>query len=59
MNTVLSFGMMSAPKIFNAVADALKWICEKEEVLKALHYLHDFIMFGAPDSSECMTISSS
>ena len=45
--------MRSAPKIFNAVADALEWVCRNEGVQEALHYLDDFIVFGAPDSSEC------
>ncbi|KAL5471327.1 hypothetical protein EMCRGX_G029431 [Ephydatia muelleri] len=53
MDTVLPFGMRSAPKIFNAVADALEWVCRNEGVQEALHYLDDFMVFGAPDSSEC------
>ena len=27
VDTVLPFGLRSAPKIFNALADALQWIC--------------------------------
>ena len=53
MDTVLPFGMRSAPKIFNAVADPDAWVCRNEGVQEALHYLDDLFVFGAPDSSEC------
>ena len=53
MDTVLPFGLRSAPKIFNAIADTLEWVCRSEGVAYMLHYLDDFMLFGSPHSSEC------
>ncbi|KAL5493809.1 hypothetical protein EMCRGX_G015039 [Ephydatia muelleri] len=53
MDTVLPFGSRYAPKIFNAVANALEWACRNNGVGNMLDYLDDFMVFGAPDSSEC------
>ena len=52
VDTALPFGLRSAPKIFNAVADALQWIFQCQGV-KGIHYLDDFLLFGSPDSDEC------
>ena len=45
VDTVLPFGLWSAPKIFSAVADAAQWVLvqwmEKSDLL---HYLDDFIL---------------
>lgn len=49
----LPFGLRSAPKIFNAVADALCWHLVMCGVEWVLHYLDDYIVLGAPDSPEC------
>lgn len=48
----LPFGLRSAPKIFNAVADALQWIFGQESTL-SIHYLDDYLLFGSPESLEC------
>ena len=40
---MLPFGLRSAPKIFNAVADALEWCVAKQGVTHIFHYLDDFI----------------
>ena len=53
VDTTLPFGLRSAPKIFNAVADASEWIREHNGVRELLHYLDDFLIFGVPDSLEC------
>ena len=53
MDTVLPFGLRSAPKIFNAIADTLEWVCRSEGVAYMLHYFDDFMLFGSPHSSEC------
>lgn len=53
IDTTLPFGLRSAPKIFNALADALQWIFEQHGVSSVLHYLDDFLILGAPDSDEC------
>ncbi len=47
----LSFGLRSAPKIFNAVADALMWIMGQQGT-RAIHYLDDYLIFGAPNTPE-------
>ena len=53
IDTALPFGLRSAPKLFNAVADALEW-CVKEAGTKFLwHYLDDFITVGKAGSGEC------
>ena len=44
IDTVLPFGLRSAPKIFNSVADALAWIVLRAGVSKVLHYLDDFLV---------------
>ena len=49
----LPFGLRSAPKLFNAVADALLWIMGQHGVKEAMHYLDDFLVFGSPGSQEC------
>ena len=49
----LPFGLRSAPKIFNAVADALQWILQQAGINCLFHYLDDFIMLGAPGTEEC------
>ena len=51
--TVLTFGLRSAPKIFNAIADALEWILSSEGVTDLMHYLDDFLFLGSPASQEC------
>ena len=44
IDTTLPFGLRSAPKIFTALADGVAFI---------IHYLDDFLVTGAPASSEC------
>ena len=52
-DATLPFGVRSAPKIFNAVADALLWILKAHGVSNIMHYLDDFITLGTPGSSQC------
>lgn len=49
----LPFGLRSAPKIFNAIADALEWILRQHGVDNIWHYLDDFLVAGASNSDEC------
>ena len=44
LDTALPFGLRSAPKIFNALADGLQWILEEQGV-EVIHYLDDFLFF--------------
>ena len=53
VDAMLPFGLRSAPKIFNAVADALEWCIAKAGVGVLYHYLDDFVVLGAPGSEEC------
>ena len=45
---MLPFGLRSAPKIFNAVADALEWCNRHQGVQHIFHYLDNIIVIGAP-----------
>ena len=53
IDTVLPFGLRSAPKIFNCIADALQWIAKHRGVTYLDHFLDDFVTVGAPGSPEC------
>ena len=53
IDLALPFGLRSAPKVFNAVADAMQWIFEQHGVKPMLHYLDDFLVIGAPITREC------
>ena len=52
-DTKLPFGLRSAPKIFNAVADGLEWCIRQRGVQCIFHYLDDYIVLGPPGSSRC------
>ena len=53
IDAVLPFGLRSAPKIFNAIADALEWIFAHSGIYPTHHYLDDFIFFGHPGTNQC------
>ena len=54
INTVLSFRLKSAPKIFSAIADALEWVLTKYYgVSFILQYLDDYLTIDKPESKEC------
>ncbi len=53
VDTMLPFGLRSAPKIFTAVADALEWCFHQEGVAWVDHYLDDYITMGPPRSLTC------
>ena len=53
VDTKLPFGLRSAPKVFNAVADALEWCNRLAGVTTANHHLDDFITMGPPNSNVC------
>ena len=53
LDTALPFGLRSAPKIFSAVADAVLWMMYDKGLTSGIHYLDDFLFFGAPDTREC------
>ena len=53
IDATLSFGLRSAQKIFNAVADTLQWIIRERGVEFIDHYLDDFVIVGRSGSKEC------
>ena len=52
MDPMLPFGLCSAPKLFNAVVDALEWYLRGCGIRHVFHYLDDFIVIGPPHSPE-------
>ena len=53
VDQMLPFGLRSAAKIFNAVADALSWHFQQAGIPYLYHYLDDFIIVGHPWSLQC------
>jgi hypothetical protein len=53
VDDALPFGLRSAPKIFNAIADALEWILKQHGLEEVWHYLDDFLVAGMKDSDQC------
>ena len=53
VDTVLLFGLRSAPKIFSAIADTLEWIARHFGTSVLIHYLDDFLTMGKGGSAEC------
>ena len=53
VDKVLPFGLRSAPKLYNAVADGLLWILVTHDDVQGIHYLDDFLLFGAPGVPQC------
>ena len=53
VDPMLPFGLRSAPKIFNAIADAFHWHLEQRGINHGLHYLDDFIIVAPPESRRC------
>lgn len=51
IDAALPFGLRSAPKIFNTLADVMQWLL-KWEGIDILHYLDDFLIVSSPDSLE-------
>ena len=53
LDAALPFGLLSAPKIFSAEADALLWVMFCTGVSSVIHYLDDFLFCGAAGSGKC------
>ena len=53
IDTCLLFGLRSAPKLFNILADLLSWILNQKGASPTIHYLDDFLMMGPARSSTC------
>ena len=50
---MLPYGLHSAPKIFNNLADTLEWCFRCQGVEHILHYLNNYIVVGLPDGPIC------
>ena len=55
IDTCLPFGCRSSPFLFNQFAEALQWILSNNYHVQLIHYLDDFLLVGAPGSSQCAT----
>ena len=53
IDTCLPFGLRSAPKLFNVLAELLSWMVRQQNVSFLIHYLDDFITMGPPSLSIC------
>ncbi len=53
VDKVLPFGLRSAPKLYNSIADGLLWILVNVDDVDGIHYLDDFLLFGPPDPAQC------
>ena len=53
LDCCLPFGLRSAPRLFNILADLLEWIIKQQGVSFCLHYLDDFLTIGPPESAIC------
>ena len=53
VDSVLPFGLRSAPAIFNAVAEGLSFVIRSRGVGWLRNYLDDFIIVGPPGSGVC------
>ena len=49
----IPFGLRSAPKLFNILADLLSWIAQNAGVSYLIHYLDDYLTMGPPASAIC------
>ena len=52
IDRALPFGLRSAHKIFNAIADFIAWVLSCPGVQFQLHYLDDFLLLGTPNSQQ-------
>ena len=53
VDRALPFGLRSAPKIFNSVADGLAWAMSCAGIVHPIHYLDDFFFCGPAHSPVC------
>ena len=52
-DTRLPFGLLSAPQLFNILADLLTWSAQQNGVTFVIHYLDNFLTVGPTGSETC------
>ena len=52
-DAVLPFGLRSAPKLFNVIADAVQFVARSQGVQHVTHYLDNFIVLGPAGTPQC------
>ena len=52
VDTALPFGLLLAPKIFTAPADAAEWMVRQQGVEFVINYLDDFLVITAADEHQ-------
>jgi len=57
VDSALPFKLCSAPKIFNAIGDALEWLVRQECKEEVLHYLDHFLIIVS-SQGECEEVLS-
>ena len=53
VDNCLPFGLRSAPRLFNMLAELLTWVVKSNGVSFSIHYLDDFLIMGPPASPTC------
>lgn len=53
IDSCLPFGLRSAPRLFNTLADLLSWIAQSRGVSFSIHYLDDYLTIGPAGSAVC------
>ena len=59
VDVALPFGLWSALKFLNALADGLEWILMQQGTCQVLHYLDDFLFVGGPHALTVRTLPGS
>ena len=53
IDTCLPFGLRSAPKLFNILADLFSWILGQQAASPTIHYLDDYLTMGPAGKPNC------
>ena len=53
LDSSLPFGLRSAPRLFNVLADLLSWFTTSSVVSFSIHYLDDYLTVGPASFSTC------
>ena len=53
VDTCLPFGLRSAPRLFNILANLAAWVMQQQGVSCLMHYLDDFLTIGPSGLDTC------